>query len=66
MGAGLARLCPRGQTATSNSVGKGAGEAVEVARQSPRLCPPYTRAYLFSRLTVISGTSVPGVTIDTD
>ena len=24
------------------------------------------RPYLFSRLTVISGTSVPGVTIDTD
>ena len=28
--------------------------------------PTNKRPYLFSRLTVISGTSVPGVTIDTD
>src|SRR6266481_2721141 len=39
---GLARLCPRGQTARLDSVGKGAGDdSTSCPRAATRLCPPY-------------------------
>src|SRR5258707_12675821 len=40
--AGLARLCPRGRTARSASVGKGASRSVAITLlRAMRLCPPY-------------------------
>src|SRR2546430_14564443 len=37
---GLTRLCPRGQTGRSDSVGKGAGWAQRLGEASMRLCHP--------------------------
>src|SRR5260370_41232010 len=43
--AGLARLCPRGRTARSASVGKGASRSVAITLlPAMRLCPPYGRS----------------------
>src|SRR5258707_12397188 len=39
---GLARLCPRGQTARVDSVGKGErDDGTSCPRAATRLCPPY-------------------------
>src|SRR5258708_27842469 len=39
---GLVRLCPRGQTARLDSVGKGAGDdSTSCPHAAMRLCPPY-------------------------